>query len=152
MHMHMICIKCKLYQIAEKDNIYMQMISVFTNFAWLENKHLNLDSWAIMNNKLHPFAYFKTLHIMKRYKNLHCCEVIIKIHVYYTVLHTSEDTVKLLKCFLIQCLQVCIDMWLFQIYQGSNTSCSTLYWNCTLLLCADRKPISLLPILEKAEV
>ena len=110
MHMHMICVKCKLYQIAEKDNIYMQMISVFTNFAWLENKHLNLDSWAIMNNKLHPFAYFKTLHIMKRYKDLHCCEVIIKIHVCYTVLHTSEDTVKLLKCFLIQCLQVCIDM------------------------------------------
>ena len=76
--MHMICIKCKLYQIAEKDNIYMQMISVFTNFAWLENKHLNLDSWAIMYNKLHPFVYFKTLHIMKYIK---ICEVIIKIHV-----------------------------------------------------------------------
>ena len=88
----------------------MQMISVFTGFAWLENKHLNLDSWAIMNNNLHPFVYFKTLHIMKRYKDLHCCEVIIKIHVCYTVLHTSEDTVKLLTCFLIQCLQVCIDM------------------------------------------
>ena len=49
---------------------------------------------------------------MKRYKDLHCCEVIIKIHVCYTVLHTSEDTVKLLTCFFIQCLHVCVDMWL----------------------------------------
>ena len=136
--------------------------------------------------KLHPFFYFKTLHIMKRNKDLHCCEVIIKIHVCYTVLHTSEDTVKLLTCFFIQCLHVYVDMWLkclaaggkvftvericrkphiwesgwlqknittlFQIYQGSNTSCSAPYWNCILLLCAARKPISLLPIFEKAEV
>ena len=33
---------------------------------------------------------------MKRNKYLYSCELIIKIHVTHTVLHTSEDTVELL--------------------------------------------------------
>ena len=28
MHMHMVCIKCKVYHIAENDNIYMQSINL----------------------------------------------------------------------------------------------------------------------------
>ena len=81
--------------------VYMQIISGVNHFAV-----------AIIDNKLHSFVYFKSMIVMKRYKDLHCCEVIIKIYVRYTVLHTSEDTVKLLTCFLIQCLHVCVDMWL----------------------------------------
>ena len=58
------------------------------------------------NNILCSIVYFKTSQIMKRNKDLHSCEVIIKIHVSYTVLHTSEDTVELLTCFLILCLRL----------------------------------------------
>ena len=81
--------------------VYMQIISGVNHFAV-----------AIIDNKLHSFVYFKSMIVMKRYKDLHCCEVIIKIHVCYTVLHTSEDTVKLLTCFFVQCLHVCVDMGL----------------------------------------
>ena len=86
---------------------------------------------VIIDNRLHPFIYLKTKHIIK---DLHCCEVMIKIHVCYTVLHTSEDTVKLLTCFLIQCPHVCVDMWLKCLAAGrmvfivQRICCKTQTW------------------------
>ena len=98
MHMHMICIKCKLYHIAQNDTLH----SNYFRFQWFCG--VGEQTVAIIDNKLHHFVYFKTLWP-------HCCEVIIKIHELFAMLHTYENTVKLLTCFLIQCLHVSIDMW-----------------------------------------